>query len=120
MREEVLPWWRKAKDDLEKALILFRNQKYDGAIFFCQQAVEKGLKTVWFLEKNKIKKIHDLVELGKEVQLPDHLLNYCKELTQAYIYARYPDIHKEKNLDVISKKFLNYTEEILQWIEKKI
>ncbi|MDY6863667.1 MAG: HEPN domain-containing protein [Thermodesulfobacteriota bacterium] len=29
MREEVKRWWSKAKDDLEKAKILFDNKKYD-------------------------------------------------------------------------------------------
>ncbi len=46
MNEEVRRWWKQAKDDLEKAKILFNNKKYDGAIFFCQQAFEKALKAL--------------------------------------------------------------------------
>ncbi len=44
MQEEVKRWWEKAKGDLEKAEILFDHKKYDGTVFYCQQAVEKGSK----------------------------------------------------------------------------
>ncbi|MBI3035239.1 HEPN domain-containing protein [Candidatus Woesearchaeota archaeon] len=120
MKEEVKRWWKKAKDDLKKAKILFDNKKYDGSAFFCQQAAEKGLKAVMLKEKNKILKIHDLVELGKRVNLPQNLINYCKELTLAYIYARYPDIEEAKNIKDISAKFLKNTAEILKWTGKKL
>lgn len=120
MKEEVKRWWKRAKDDLDKASILFRNKKYDGAAFFCQQSVEKGLKALSLKEKNKIKKIHDLVELGKYVELPQNLLDYCKELTLSYIYSRYPDIKEAKNIKSISNKFLKNTKIILKWIEEKL
>lgn len=120
MREEVRWWWNKAKDDLEKAEILFKNKKYDGTVFFCQQSVEKGLKTLSLKEKNKIRRIHDLTELGKDVNIPHNLLNYCKELTLSYLYSRYPDIEEEKDIKVISNDFLKYAKEILEWIEKKL
>ena len=121
MKEEVKRWWFKAKDDLEKAIILHKNKKYDGAVFFCQQSVEKGLKAVSLKEKNKIKKIHDLVGLGKDCSLPQNLIDYCKELTLAYIYSRYPDIKEEnKSIESISSTFLKYTKEILKWIESKL
>ena len=120
MKEEVKRWWNKAKDDLDKATILFKNQKYDGTVFFCQQAVEKALKALFLKEKNKIRKIHDLVELGKDVKLPENLINYCKELTLSYIYSRYPDIEEDKDIKSISSNFLKYSKEILKWVEKNI
>lgn len=120
MREEVQRWWKIAADDAEKAQILFKNKKYDGAIFYCQQAVEKGLKALLLRQQERIPKIHDLVRLGKEVSLPEALLNYCKELTSGYIYSRYPDVDEEPNLDQVSKDFLNFAQEILLWIEKKL
>ncbi len=120
MNEEVERWWSKAKDDLEKARIMFENKKFDGAAFFCQQSVEKGLKTLILKEKNQIKKIHDLVELGKEINLPQNLLDHCKELTLSYLYSRYPDVEEEKNIGNVTKEFLGHAREILEWIEKKI
>jgi|SRR3989338_5156852 len=120
MKEEIKRWWRKAKDDLDKARILFKNKKYDGAAFFCQQSVEKGLKALYLKEKNRIKRVHDLVELGKDSNLPQNLIEYCKELTLAYIYSRYPDVKEEKNIKMISANFLKFAKEILKWIEKRL
>jgi len=120
MKEETKRWWEKAQDDLEKARILFKNKKYDGTVFFCQQSIEKGLKAVMLKEKNTLKKIHDLVALGKEVALPSNLLEYCKEITSSYIYARYPDIEEQEDMEGIAKRFLIFSEEVLQWIRKKL
>ena len=120
MKEEVKKWWNKAKDDLDKAKILFKNEKYDGSSFFCQQSVEKGLKSLSLKEKNKIERIHDLVELGKDINLPQHLIQYCKELTLSYIYSRYPDIEEPKDIKSISTNFLKYAEEILKWIGERL
>ncbi|MBI2666570.1 HEPN domain-containing protein [Candidatus Woesearchaeota archaeon] len=120
MKEEVKDWWDKAVDDLEKAHILAKNKKYDGAIFYSQQAVEKALKALLIKEKNKLKKIHDLVELGKEANVPEIFLKYCKVLTMAYIYSRYPGVPKEESLDQIAIDFMRYAQEILTWIEKKL
>ena len=120
MREEVKNWWKQAKDDLGKAKILFNNRKYDGTTFYCQQAVEKSLKALSLKRFNKIRKIHDLVELGKEVNLPDDLLNRAKELTQAYIYSRYPDIGRVKNIKGVADNYLKYTAEIIKWVKKNL
>ena len=41
MKVEVKRWWNKAKDDLDKASILFRNKKYDGTAFFANNRLKK-------------------------------------------------------------------------------
>lgn len=118
--KEIKKWFEKSKDDLEKAEILFNNEKYDGAVFYCQQSVEKALKALILKKKKELKKIHDLVELGKSVDLPENLLEYCKEITQSYIYSRYPDIEDPKNIKEIASKFLKHSKEIIKWIENCI
>ena len=120
MEEEINKWFNKPKDDLEKAKILFNNQKFDGAAFFCQQSIEKGLKTIILKKEKKIIKIHDLTELGKIANLPKIFIEYCKSITLAYIYSRYPDIDKPKNIREIVSNFIRYTQEILLWVEKNI
>ena len=39
----------------------------------------------------ELKKVHDLVYLGKNLNLPDNLIDFCKKITPIYIYSRYPD-----------------------------
>ena len=68
----------------------------------------------------KLEKIHDLILLGKSVRLPKRLLNYCKEITAAYIYTRYPGLPRSKDMQKNSKNFIRQTEEILRWIKKRL
>lgn len=120
MEKAVTRWFEQAKDDLGAAQYNFEGKKYKLAAFMCQQSAEKALKAVLLSKTGKIRKIHDLVELGKNVDLPSELLNSCKELTLAYIYSRYPDIKEVKNLNKIVKKFLKVAEDILKWARKQL
>ena len=81
-----------AKNDYDTAKFNFNGKKYNYAAFLCQQAVEKALKSLLLEKTGNIRKIHDLVELGKEVELSETLLGDVKQLTLAYIHSRYPDV----------------------------
>ena len=119
MKEEIKKWLAKAKQDLDSAKYNFKGRKYDVSAFLCQQSAEKALKALLLKKSGRIRKIHDLVELGKSVDLPSDLLDKVKELTLAYIYTRYPDIKEVKNFGKIVKEFLKTSEEILKWAKKQ-
>lgn len=120
MREEIKLWIKKAKRDLSSAKYNFKGKKYDVCAFLCQQSAEKALKALLIKKSGKIRKIHDIVELGKNAGLPSHLLDKAKELTLAYIYSRYPDVQEVKNLKKIVEEFLEVSGEILKWAEKQL
>ena len=120
MKEEVKRWWDVAKEDYDTAKFNFEGEDYRATTFLCQQSVEKALKAFMLKKSGKIRKIHDLVELGKNADLPSEFLNEAKQLTLAYIYARYPDIEEVRNLNKIVKKFLKASEEILKWVKKQL
>ena len=69
---------------------------------------------------NILLKTHDLVLLAKKVNTPKKIFDFCKELNPVYLYTRYPDIPSEDDLDVKANEFVNYSEEILKWVEKNI
>ncbi|MBL7206107.1 MAG: HEPN domain-containing protein [Candidatus Aenigmarchaeota archaeon] len=120
MNEEAKKWMKKAEDDFENAEILLRNKKYDGAMFFSQQAAEKALKAISIEKFNRLRKIHDLVELGKDVNLDKNLLENAKELTMAYIYSRYPDAEEIKDLKKLSENLAEYSRRIVEWVKKSL
>ena len=68
----------------------------------------------------KIRKTHDLVFLAKDINLPEQFKENLKELTLAYIYSRYPDAARERNLEDVASKFLDWAREILKWIKGQI
>src|SRR3989344_4226547 len=113
---EVKQWWDKAEDDLEKAKILFKNKKYDGAVFYCQQSIEKGLI---IKEKNSLRRIHDLVSLGKDVQLPQNLLGYCKEITLSYNLCKIPRCRRREEHKKYSKTFSKFNRGGISMDKKK-
>lgn len=120
MKEEIKNWWKKAQEDLDAAEFNFKGGKFEIAAFLCQQSVEKAFKALLLKKTKTIRKIHDLVELGKNINAPEKIINGVKELTFAYIYSRYPDVKQELNLKEKAYEFLNVAKEALKWIEKKL
>lgn len=123
MKEEVHRWMKLAKDDLTSAKTNFNNKVYYICVFLCQQSVEKGLKSRLLKKTGKLIKIHDLVILGKKVDLPDELLQKCDELNNVYLDTRYGDVGgklpSKKFKKPNSIRFLNIAKEVLKWLEKK-
>jgi len=118
MEEDVKRWWNQAERDLSTARYLFEGKKYEECAFFCQQAVEKGLKA-FLIGKNKdYPKTHDLLFLAQGIILPSHLKESLKELTLAYIYVRYPERVQVLKMSNKAKVFLKLSEEVLEWIKK--
>lgn len=122
MKKEIQKWLKQTKADLNTAEYLFKGKRYREAAFFCQQAAEKGLKTILLKRTGKIRKIHDLVQLGKDVGLPEQLQHKVKELTFAYIYSRYPDVKQERRAALKGKviEFLSIVKEVLRWVESNL
>ncbi len=120
MKNEAHIWLDQAHEDLDDAEYNFKGERYKTASFLCQQAVEKACKALLIQKTGKLRKIHDLVELGKSIELPSAFLDNCKELTLAYIYSRYPDVTAVDDLEEKAAHFLEIAKEILQWIEKNL
>ena len=78
------------------------------------------MKALYIKRFKKLKKIHDLFILATELNLPNDLVDLCKELSPAYIYTRYPDVIEIKDIEDMSEDLINYSEEIIEWIEKRV
>ncbi len=116
MKEEAEIWWKHALRDLETADHLLDAERYDAVAFFAQQSVEKALKSMHIDRHGELKKTHDLVLLAKGLDLPQELIDLCKELSPAYVYTRYPDVVPVQDIDDVSKELLGYAKEILEWM----
>ncbi|MFQ5909878.1 MAG: HEPN domain-containing protein [Thermoplasmata archaeon] len=119
MNEDAETWWERSLKDLETAHQLLDMENHEAAAFFAQQSVEKALKSLHIDRFEELKRTHDLVLLARALDLPQHLVDLCKELGPAYIYTRYPDVVPAEDIGSISKELLKYAEEIIRWIEEK-
>ncbi len=121
MKEDTKKWIKKAEDDFRVAKSMFRMKEYSYAAFWCQQSAEKAFKAVQIEKESKFDKIHDLVVLAKKTGAPEEIIEICKRLTIAYVYARYPDASSGKeDMKEISEKFIEKSKEVMKWVKSKV
>lgn len=123
MREEINNWLRQANRDLKVAEKNFDIEEYYSAVFWCQQAVEKGLKAV-ILKRTKDKSFgHSLVQLGKQAKVPDEFVSKLKLLSPQYFLSRYPDASEDVPFELydwkITKNFLEISKGVLKWVNNQ-
>ena len=99
--------------------MLYKNNHFDGATFFCQQAVEKALKALLIKKTGKFPKIHDLTKLARSNNAPKTIVVLCAKINLAYTTSRYPDSPK-KYTKKECKLVLKYCQKVLEWIKKNL
>lgn len=115
---EAGKWLEKAKRDLAAARLNQKNGLFEEAAFFAHQAAEKSLKACYIEEFKRLWKIHDLVELGREVRAPKEILEECDGLNPHYIASRYPmDADYDED---ISANAIESAVKVMEWAEKKL
>lgn len=120
MKEEVKKWWKYSESDINTADYLFQGKRYKDASFYCQQAIEKGLKALLLKKGRKIIKIHDLVKLARELDLSEELMKDCEILNIVYVDTRYPDIGTKKYIKKETLNDIKSAKKILKWIRKNL
>ena len=45
---------------------------------------------------------------------------FCKELSPAYTYSRYPDVPEIVEIMEVSRNLLQYAKEVLNWVERRL
>lgn len=120
MRDDVRRCWETAKRDLNSAVHALEYMDYSLAAFLCQQSVEKGIKALYIKKFNELKKTHDLLFLGKKVELPKDLVPLCEALNSFYFITRYPDVSDDECDEEDAIHAIENAKEVLNWIEKNI
>ncbi len=119
---EFEKWFRQAEADFAKIQILINSNSLDGAAFYSQQSIEKGLKALIIKTKKQLPRIHDLLALSKMANCPEEIIDKCKIINPYYIETRYPDflgkIPAESFEKKEIKKVLKLCSEVLEWIKK--
>ncbi len=124
MREEIENWWKQAEKDLSAAKNSLNSGDYEWASFQANQSAEKALKSLFLSKKKAIAPSHNLVSLGKSLELPEELINSLKELNPEYTLARYPDAANAAPFEIYTKKKakekITHAEKIIKWIKNHL
>src|SRR3989344_2149499 len=112
--EAVAYWIDSAREDWEVAQNLFKEKKYNHALFFLQLTLEKLIKAIHVAKKDEGPLyIHNLVLLAQKagIVLTKQELEDLKEISSFNISARY-DSYKR---DFYKRATAGFTKE---WLEK--
>ncbi|MFB6246462.1 MAG: HEPN domain-containing protein [Candidatus Pacearchaeota archaeon] len=125
MREEVRNWWRQSLEDLDSAERNLEIGKYYLVAFLCHQACEKGLKSYLMLRDSKrVLTTHSLVDLGKDAEVPQKVLDCLRNLAPEYTISRYPDVTEslpyENYSEGLATDLLDKAKEVFEWLKQKM
>jgi HEPN domain-containing protein len=116
-------WFRQAEFDIGSADTMYKDGRYNYAVFMCHLSIEKALKAVFYLlKKSEPPRTHDLVFLVRKnaLEMPENLYDFIEGLSSLSVPTRYPE-----DLQRILKDFDNNatgrtikrTKEVLEWLK---
>lgn len=122
---EIDIWYRIAAEDVVTARYLHEGGIYHTAIFWCQQAVEKGLKALYMAERSQMFPLtHALLKLADATSFPRDRFDFLRELATKYTETRYPIFPTEPPSEMYdapySLSIIQQTEECLKWIQDRL
>lgn len=123
IEKQVEYWKTTALSDFETAELLIKNNKFIHGLFFCHLTIEKLLKANFVKCTEMLApKTHDLIYLMEKTKLSlteEHKLTLVN-LMKYQIEGRYPyDILATPSKE-ITNEYLNKTEELLEWLVRKL
>ena len=121
--EETLAWLARAWSDLRAASLLIAGDANAEALFHCQQAAEKALKTFLTFHERAFRKTHDLGDLSPQcLEIDDSLrlaVSQAEGLTQYAWQFRYPGTPYEPD-STEAQAGLQKAEAVLREVELRL
>jgi len=123
VQKQINYWVDEADDDLVSAKILIERKRMLHGLFFCHLVIEKVLKAHVIKISNEIApRTHNLIYLLEKAQLE---LSESEEiflgiLMKYQLQGRYPDYNPIIPDRVIVQNYLKQTENLFQWLKKKL
>jgi HEPN domain-containing protein len=126
MRKQTEPWWRQAQADFQSGEFLLPTRQSYAVSWFAQQAVEKGLKALYFEQRAILPpRVHDLEYLATEVALPAGLMPDVALINPTFALVRYPNPAQAiAPIDLITEEratqHFEAARRVLQWLEQQL
>ncbi len=118
-------WICQSKEDLQTAKENYEIKNYYTTAFYCEQAIEKGMKALILKEHTQnFSKTHNLTEFNKITNLTTEK-EFLSRIEKEVIKSRYPENissdmpYQTYNKDMV-KEYLEKTEELIEKIKERI
>jgi len=123
VQKQIEYWIKGAIEDFESAGILIEKKRFLHGLFFCHLVIEKGLKAhVVKVSQEVAPRTHNLIQLLEKakLELSDKAEIFLGILMKYQLQGRYPDYNPVIPDEQIVQNYLKQTEELLQWLKKKL
>jgi len=123
IEKQITYWIEGAKNDLDTAELLVKNNKILHSLFFCHLVIEKAIKACVVKTTNEIPpKTHNLIFLTEksDLQLPEDFEGFIGVLMKYQLEGRYPDYQPEMPSSEITKEYFEKTKKLLSWLENQL
>lgn len=127
MPERVTKWLERSEYDIQTAEAMLQAGRCIYAVFMSQQAIEKCFKALMASRESDILPVHNLRRLAElsdaARELNEDQLMKLDFLSQYYINARYKEDIGELSRGIteeFSKSIIQFSKEMIQWIEKRM
>ena len=123
VQKQIDYWINGAVDDLESAEILIEHKRMLHGLFFCHLVIEKILKAhVVKISQEIAPRTHNLIHLLEitHLELSESEEIFLGILMKYQLQGRYPDYNPIIPDKLIVQNYLKQTENLLQWLKKKL
>ena len=123
VQKQIDYWINGAKDDLESAEILIERKRMLHGLFFCHLVIEKTLKAhVVKISQEIAPRTHNLIFLLEKahLELSESEEIFLGILMKYQLQGRYPDYNPIIPDKLVVQNYLKQTENLLQWLMKKL
>ncbi len=123
VQKQIEYWINGAIDDMESAKILIERHRLLHGLFFCHLVIEKALKAhVVKITQEIAPRTHNLMYLLEKatVELSENEEIFLGILMKYQLQGRYPDYNPIIPDKLIVENYLEKTENLMQWLRKKL
>jgi len=123
VQKQIDYWVNGAVDDLKSAEILIDSKRMLHGLFFCHLVIEKILKAhVVKISEEIAPRTHNLIHLLEKanLELSENEEIFLGILMKYQLQGRYPDYNPIIPDKLIVQNYLKQTENLLQWLKKKL
>ncbi len=123
IQKQIDYWINGAIDDLESAKVLVERKRLLHGLFFCHLVIEKALKAhVVKITQEVAPRTHNLMSLLEKahMELSENEEIFLGILMKYQLQGRYPDYNPIIPDKIIVEEYLEQTENLVQWLRKKL
>ncbi len=123
LQKQIDYWVNGAMEDLETAKILIERKRVLHGLFFCHLVIEKILKAHVVKNSQEVApRTHNLIHLLEKthLELSENEEIFLGILMKYQLQGRYPDYNPIIPDEIIIQNYLKQTENLFQWLKKKL